>query len=303
MSFTPLNALNEFLAVARRRSFAAAAAELGISPSALSQAVLKLEQRLGVSLLRRTTRSVALTDAGRRLFEQAAPAVAQAVEALKSTAAQSGEVTGRVRLSVPEIAVSHVITPILPTLLTRHPHLEIEVQVEDRLIDIVAQGFDAGVRMEEFLERDMVHVRLCAPFRYVVVGAPSYLKRRGVPTQPRELLNHDCLQYLSPTTGSVYPWDLERGKKIFHIPVRGALTTNDSQIRIAMAEAGHGLAYAFEPGIRKQLKRGTLRIVLEPFAATVPGLFLYFPSRAQISPAFRAFVDTAREATSELAGD
>ena len=297
MAVTSLNALNAFLAVARRRSFAAAAAELGISPSALSQSVRQLEARLGTVLLLRTTRSAALTEAGRRLLEQAGPAVSQAVEALKAASARPGEVTGKVRLSVPEIAVPFVITPVLPRFAARHPRISLEVQVENRRIDIVANGFDAGVRLEEFLERDMVHLQLTDASRFVVVGAPSYLERRGTPTKPMELLEHDCLCFRSPTTDAPYPWELERGKKSWRVPVQGTLTSNDDGVLLTMAEAGLGLAYAFEPKVAAQLRRGSLRVVLEPYAASVQGFYLYFPSRSQVSPAFRAFLDTVRELT------
>jgi DNA-binding transcriptional LysR family regulator len=297
MAATSLNALNAFLAVARRRSFAAAAAELGISSSALSQSVRQLEARLGTVLLLRTTRSASLTEAGRRLLEQAGPAVSQAVEALRAASARPGELTGKVRLSVPEIAVPFVITPVVPGFIARHPKISVEVQVENRRIDIVANGFDAGVRLEEFLERDMVHVQLTEAFRFVVVGAPSYLERRGTPASPRDLLEHDCLCFRSPTTDAPYPWELERGKKSWRVPVQGVLTSNDESVLRAMAEAGLGLAYAFEPLVAAQLQRGSLRLVLEPFAASVPGFFLYFPSRSQVSPAFRAFLDAARELT------
>ncbi|WP_434417884.1 LysR family transcriptional regulator [Nannocystis pusilla] len=300
MSFTPLNALNAFLAVARHKSFAAAAKELTISPSALSQSVRQLEERLGVALLSRTTRSVALTEAGRRLFEQAGPGVEQALEALKSASAQADEVTGRVRLTVPAIAVPFVITPVLPRFVASHPKVEVEVQVENLRRDIVAEGFDAGVRLEEFIERDMVQVRLTQPSRFVVAGAPAYLKRRGAPESPKDLLAHECITYRSSTTRALYAWELERGKKSWRIPVQGCVTTNDERVMFAMAEAGLGLIYAFEPTILPQLRRGSLRLVLEPFAAAVPGLFLYFPSRAQVSPALRAFIDTAREVTAAL---
>ncbi|WP_224370613.1 LysR family transcriptional regulator [Hyalangium versicolor] len=295
MAFTPLNALNLFLVVARCRSFAAAAQELGISSSALSQSVRQLEQRLGVVLLSRTTRSVALTEAGRRLFEQAGPGVNQALEALKATSSRKGEVTGRIRLTVPEIAAQYLVTTVVPAFARRFPEVEVEVQVENRLIDIVSEGFDAGVRLEEFLDRDMVHIRLTEAFRFIVVGAPSYLERKGTPKKPKDLLTHDCICYRSTTTGTLYPWELEQGKKTWRIPTRGALTSNNDRAILGMAESGLGLAYVFEPLAAPQLKRGSLRLVLEPFAASVPGFFLYFPSRTQVSPAFRAFVDTARE--------
>jgi DNA-binding transcriptional LysR family regulator len=295
MAFTPLNALNAFLAVARRRSFTAAASELGISTSALSQSVRQLEERLGIALLTRTSRSVALTEAGRRLLETAGPAVDQAVDALKTASARPGEVTGRVRLTVPAMAVPVVITPLLPKLLARHPKLEVEVNVDDRLVDIVSEGFDAGIRLTESIERDMVQVRLSGTRRFIVVGAPAYLERRGTPQKPKDLLGHDCISARLGSTGALYQWELERGKQSWRIPVRGPIVTNDGHLMREMAEAGVGLVYHFEPLLEDSLRRGTLRVVLEPYAASVPGLFLYFPSRAQVSPALRAFVDVARE--------
>ncbi|WP_375743117.1 LysR family transcriptional regulator [Corallococcus interemptor] len=301
MATTPLNALNAFLVVGRRRSFAAAAIELGISPSALSQQVRQLEARLGVPLLTRTTRSVALTDAGQRLLERAGPSVAQALEALEAATASAGDITGRVRLSVPTISLSTVVTPILLRFARRHPRVEVDLRIEDRLVDIVAEGLDAGIRPFEAVERDMVQVRLSERMRYVVVGAPSYLKRKGTPQRPEDLLDHDCVNILLPSTGAKYAWELERGKKTWRIPVRGpVLATNEEVlVAMAMAEAGLALMYAFEPTIVPRLKRGTLKLVLEPYAAWMEGLFLYFPSRAQVSPAFRAFLDVAREVTAE----
>lgn len=295
MAFTPLNALNAFLAVARRRSFAAAAADLGISPSALSQSVRQLEVRLGVTLLTRTSRSVALTEAGQRLLENAGPAVDQALESLKTASARPDEVTGRIRLSVPTMSVKTVVAPLLPRFLARYPKVEVDVRVEDRFVDIVAEGLDAGIRLTESIERDMVQVRLSEPSRFVVVAAPSYLARKGTPEKPEELLAHDCICIRAPTRGGRYAWELERGKKSWRVPVQGPVTTDDWWLMKALAEEGVGLTYAFEPLLAAELKRGSLRVVLEPYAPVVPGLFLYFPSRAQVSPALRAFVSVARE--------
>src|SRR5512140_277734 len=193
MAFTPLNALNSFLAVARHRSFAAGARHLGISTSALSQSVRQLEARLGVTLLTRTSRSVALTDAGQRLLETAGAAVDQALESLRTVSVRPGEVTGRIRLSVPTSAVGLVLARLLPRFLERHPKVEVEVQVENRFVNVVSEGLDAGIRLSEAIERDMVQVRLTAPGRFVVAGAPSYLSRRGTPQQPQDLLQHECI--------------------------------------------------------------------------------------------------------------
>ena len=173
MAFTPLNALNSFLAVARRRSYAAAARDLGVSTSALSQSVRQLEARLGLALLTRTSRTVALTDAGQRLLENAGPAVEQALESLKTVSARPGEVTGRVRLSVPTGAVPLVLARLLPRFAELHPKVEVEVHVENRFVNVVAEGFDAGIRLTEAIERDMVQVRLTEPGRFVVAAAPA----------------------------------------------------------------------------------------------------------------------------------
>jgi DNA-binding transcriptional LysR family regulator len=295
VAFTPLNALNSFLAVARRRSFAAAARDLGVSASALSQSVQQLEARVGVSLLTRTSRSVALTDAGQRLLENAGPGVDQALEALKTITARPGEVTGRVKLSVPTAAVPLVLTRLVPMFMDRHPNVELDVRVENRFANIVAEGLDAGVRLVEAIDRDMVHVRVSGPSRLVVAGAPSYLKRKGIPQKPTDLLQHVCLCSRWTPGAEPFAWELERGKKTWRVPVRGPVITNDRELLHALALAGKGLLYTLDAVIAGDLARGRLRVVLEPYAPTVPGLFLYFPSRAQVSPALRAFVAVARE--------
>lgn len=299
MAFTPLNALNSFVAVARRRSFAAAARDLGVSTSALSQSVRQLEARLGVVLLTRTSRSVALTDAGQRLLEHAGPAVEQALESLKTVTARPGEVTGRVRITVPAAAVTLILGRLLPRFIERYPSVEVDVRVDDQLVDIVAEGLDAGIRLVEAIDRDMVHVRISGPCRVVVAGAPSYLKRRGIPQKPPELLHHDCICMRFAASGEPWAWELERRKKTWRVPVRGPVTTNDHALRRLLALAGVGLLYTLESIIADDLARGRLRVVLEPYAPSVPGLFLYFPSRAQVSPGLRAFVDIARDLTEE----
>jgi DNA-binding transcriptional LysR family regulator len=294
MATPSLNALSSFIAVARRRSFAAAARELGVSTSALSQSVRQLEARLDVALLTRTSRQVALTDAGQRLLQNAGPAIDQALESMKTVAARPGEVTGRVRLTVPSAAVPLVLSPVLTTFFKAHPGVEVDVRVEDRFVDVVADGFDAGVRLTEAIDRDMVQVRLTPPGRFVVVGAPKYVERKGTPQKVEDLLHHDCIGIRSMTDGQLYAWELERGRKTWRVPVRGPVSTNDVGLMRDLVLAGVGLMYAYEASVMDELRRGTLRVVLEPFAAAVPGFFLYFPNRQQVSPALRAFVDTAR---------
>lgn len=294
MSFTPLNALSSFIAVARRRSFAAAARDLGVSTSALSQSVRQLEERLGVTLLTRTSRSVALTEAGQRLLENAGPAVDQALESLKTVSARPGEVTGRLKLSVPSAAVPLVLARLLPRFVERHPSVAVDVHVEDRFVDVVKEGYDAGIRLVEAIARDMVHVQLSGPCRVVVAAAPSYLERRGAPLKPTDLLDHDCIG-LHATSGGPLPWELGRGKKTWRVPVRGPVVSNDPALRRALALAGSGIIYTLEPLIADELARGRLRLVLETYAPDVPGLFLYFPTRAQVGSPLRAFVELAQE--------
>ena len=294
MKTTLLAQLQVFLAVARLRSFSAAARESGVSRAAVSQAVRQLEEQLRVVLLTRTTRSVALTDAGRRLVEEAGPGLGQVLAALTNVSVQPGEAVGRLRLTAPSMAVPFVITSVLPTFRTRHPRVEVEVVVEDRFVDIVADGYDAGVRLSEAIERDMVQVRLTDAFRFVVVGAPSYFKRHGTPQKPEDLLRHECLTFRAQSTGTLYAWEFERGRKTWRVPVRGGVVTNDTRLRRALAEAGTGLTYVFEPDVREQLRTGGLKVVLEAYAPTVPGFFLYFPSRAQRSGPLRLFVEAAR---------
>jgi DNA-binding transcriptional LysR family regulator len=295
MSVLPFAQLQAFLAVARRRSFSAAARDLGVSRSAVSQSVRQLEEQLRVALVARTTRSVSLTDAGRRLADGAAPALAQAAAALTEVSARPGEPVGRLRLSVPRVAVPFVIEPVLPTFRLRYPRVEVELVAEDRLVDIVAGGFDAGIRDGEIVERDMVRVRLTSALRYIVVATPDYLKRRGTPQRPEDLLEHECVIFRSPTTGAAYAWEFERGRKKWRVPVGGGVVSNDGLLCASFAKLGLGLAYIVEPYVLDDLRSGQLQAVLGPFAPTTPGYFLYFPSRSQQSRPLQLFVETAKE--------
>ncbi len=295
MSSTPLNSLNAFIAVARRHSFAAAARDLGISSSALSQAVRQLETKLGVGLLARSSRSVAPTAAGERLLREAGPAIDLALESLKTVTAKDGALTGRLRLTVPMVAVSHVLAKLLPAFMERHPGVEVEVHVEDRFVDAIAAGYDAGIRLVETIHRDMVHVQLTGESQLVVVGAPAYFAKHGTPQTPLELQKHVCLNSRWPLSREPIPWQFARGKKTWKILVEGALTTNSFELSKSLAVAGAGLLWSVEALVADELERGTLELVLEPYATKLPGLYLYFPSRANLAPPLRAFVDLARE--------
>ena len=184
---------------------------------------------------------------------------------------------------------------MLAAFRERHPRIEVEVVVENRFVDVVAEGYDAGVRLHEAIERDMVQVRLTDPFRFVIVGAPSYLERHGTPRRPEDLLRHECFTIRVPSSGALYAWELERGRRSWRVPVRGGIVANDRRLTQALAEAGLGLAYAFEPAVKEALRTGRLMRVLEEYAPTVPGFFLYFPSRAQSSGPLRLFIEVVRE--------
>ena len=295
MAFTPLNSLNAFVAVARHRSYAAAARELGVSSSALSQSVSQLEARLGVALLTRTSRSVAPTQAGERLLQGAGPAIDQALESLKAVTAKAGEVAGRLRLNVPHAAVSLALTRVLPRFFERYPDVRVEIRVEDGFVDAVAEGFDGGIRLVEAIDRDMVHVQIASEMRIVVAGAPSYFERHGTPETPPDLAKHVCINARRPATGEPFPWELERGRQTWRVNVVGPVMSNSFELTRSLAVSGVGLIYGLEPMIAPELATGKLQLVLEPYASAVPGLFLYFPSRAQLSPPLKAFVALVRE--------
>jgi DNA-binding transcriptional LysR family regulator len=295
MNTAPFPQLQAFLAVARLRSFSSAARELGVSRSAVSQAVRQLEEQVRVVLLARTTRSVSLTEAGTRLVESVGPSMGRITTALAEVSAKPGETVGRLRLSVPRAALSFVIDPVLPAFRERHPRVEVEIVVEERFVDVVAEGYDAGVRLSEAIERDMVQVRLTDSFRFVVVGAPGYLARHGTPERPEDLLRHECITFRSQTTGTRYAWELERGRRNWRVPVRGGIVTSDSRLSASLAEQGLGLAYTLEPLVLPPLRAGRLQLVLERYAPTVPGFFLYFPSVARRSAPLRLFVEAAKE--------
>ena len=295
MDTLPFAQLQAFLAVARTANFSAAARELGVSRSAVSQSVRQLEEQLRVVLVQRTTRSVALTAAGRRLARGVGPAMKQTAATLAEVSAQPGEATGRLRLTLPRAALPLVVEPVLPAFRTRHPRVEVELVIDDRMVDIVAGGFDAGIRLSEIVERDMVQLRLTQGFRFVAVGSSAYFADHERPSKPDDLLQHECITFRSPTNNALYAWELERGRKEWRVPVRGAVVTNDGLACARLARLGLGLAYAPEPHVREDLDAGRLEVVLEAYAPSVPGFFIYYPSRTQRSAPLRLFVEVAKE--------
>lgn len=290
-----LGHLPVILTVARRESFAAAAAELGMSASAVSHSVRLVEERLGVPLFARTTRSVSLTEAGTALVESARPALADIDERVERIRAAKGRVSGLLRLNIPLLAQSLVMTPVLSEMAKRFPSVVVEVYADNAMADIVAQGFDAGIRLGEMIAQDMVTVRLSPPFKSVIVASPAYIATHGRPKSVADLGNHNCISYRMISSGGLYRWDvLDDGREVA-IETTGTAIVNDALYARELALAGVGLAYLFEPLVEADIAAGRLTQVLPKTAIEEPGLFLYFPRRAAMAPKLRAFIDTARE--------
>ncbi|WP_342709226.1 LysR family transcriptional regulator [Bradyrhizobium sp. B124] len=289
-----VNDLIAFLAVARERSFTRAAAQLGVSQSALSHTMRALEERLGVRLLTRTTRSVAPTDAGERLLQGVGPRFEEIEAELTALNALREKPAGTIRINAGEHAAETILWPALEKFLPRYPDIKVELTVDNGLANIVAERFDAGVRLGEQLAKDMIAVRIAPDFRMVVVGAPSYFKRRDRPKRPQDLTQHACINIRLPTHGGIYAWEFEKRGRAIKVRVDGQLVFNSTALRIKAASAGLGLAYVAEDQVQAQLARGQLVQVLDDWCAPFPGYHLYYPSRRQSSPAFALLVDALR---------
>lgn len=290
-----LSHLPVIVAVARRGGFALAAAELGMSPSAVSHAVRLVEERIGQPLFARTTRSVSLTEAGKALVETAAPALQDITERMDRIRAIKGRPSGLLRLNVPNIAVPLAVTPVIAAMAERYPDVTVELLTEQGLVDIVGEGFDAGIRLGEMIAQDMVTVRLTPAFKAVIVASPAYIGRHGRPRSVADLANHNCIGYRLVRSGALYRWDLTEDGKDVVVEAKGTVIVTDSLAAIDLALAGVGLAYAFEPLVRADLAAGRLVQILPQTAIEEPGLFLYFPRRAAMAPKLRAFIDSAQE--------
>jgi DNA-binding transcriptional LysR family regulator len=281
------------LAVARRGGFAAAAKELGMSASAVSHSVRLVEDRLGLPLFSRTTRSVSLTDWGQLLVDTAGPSIAGLDDALERLRSAQGSVSGLLRLTVAQPFTAMAVTPVVKEMLRRYPDLKIELDSEKRFVDIVAEGFDAGVRLGGSIDQDMKTFRLTPPFRTIMAAAPSYLERHGTPTSLEDLANHNCMSYRMPS-GGIYDWELESGTGEVRVPSSGNLIVNDWTTAIDLALDGLSIIYMFEPWIADRLADGSLVEVMPEASVEETGLFLYYPERTANNPKLRAFIDTAR---------
>ena len=282
------------LAVARTRSFARAAAELGLGASAVSHAVRMAEQRLGAPLFARTTRSVALTEAGEAFVEAAQRAFDEIDAAAERVAAGQREVTGVLRLNAPRIAFAMGLTRILAEMARRHPRMTVEVISDDALVDVVAQGFDAGIRLGEMIAQDMVAVRMTPPCRAIMVAAPDYLADHPAPESLSGLAGHNCIGFRLLGSGAVYDWELKDGTRDVAVPVSGTVRISDASHARDLALAGIGIAYVFAPLVAEDLAAGRLAEVLPDAAIEEPGLFLYFPRRAAEARKLRAFIEVVR---------
>jgi DNA-binding transcriptional LysR family regulator len=285
-----LEGLEAFLAVARRRNFRRAAADLGVTPSAVSQAVRALEARIGAALFVRTTRSVGLTEAGQRFLDRAGPAFEEIVAAGEAARDVGRRPTGLLRLSVPRAVVPLILEPVIASFCQAYPEVELEIAASDEMVDLATGGFDAGIRLGQFIATDMVAVRLTPSFPFVVVGSPDYLERHGRPERVDDLRNHACLR-LRRSNGAIAPWTFVDGNEAIEAMVSGPLIAHDYPTLIGAAMRGIGLAQIPRPVAEGPIGQGKLEPVLDAIAATTPGVFLYHPGKRQILPKLRAFID------------
>jgi DNA-binding transcriptional LysR family regulator len=289
-----LDGVEMFLGVARHRSFRRAAAELGVTPSAVGQGVRALEVRLGVALFVRTTRSVGLTEAGERFLAEAEPAYQALAAAGAATSDLGGRPAGLLRLAVPRSVVPLIIRPVLASFAAAYPDIEIEIAASEGFVDIALEGFDAGMRMGQFVAHDMTALRLTPPFRMVAVGSPAYLANRGTPSNPEDLRRHACLR-LRRTAGGSSPWRLIDKGEPLEILVQGPLIAGDFPTLLHAAIDGVGLAQVPEPVAAAAIEAGALRQVLAAYAPETSGVFLYYPDRRQVLPKLRAFIEHLKE--------
>jgi DNA-binding transcriptional LysR family regulator len=286
--------LNTFLTVAEEQSFTRAAAKLGTSQSSLSHTIRRLEARLSVRLLTRTTRSVAPTEAGERLLSTLKPALASIGAELAAIGELRDKPAGTIRITTGEHAAHAVLWPALSKLLPNYPDIKVEVILDYGLINIVAERYDAGVRLGERVAKDMIAVRIGPDFRMVVVGAPSYFATRPKPNRPQDLTDHDCINIRLPTYGGIYAWEFEKRGRELKVRADGQLVFNSLALRLNAVLAGLGLAYLPEDQVQPYVDKGRLIRVLDDWCAPFPGYHLYYPSRRQPTPAFAVLVDALR---------
>jgi DNA-binding transcriptional LysR family regulator len=294
MKLTQLDGLVAFVTVAQKRSFTAAAAALEVTPPAVSQAVKQLEARLGAALFNRTTRTVGLTEAGARYFARVAPAVRELDDASTELRRDGGSASGLLRITAPAVLYPTLLRPVLPSFFLSHPAVQVEMSLNDGFIDIVEGGFDAGIRLGDSVQRDMVAVPLTGVERTCIVASPDYIARRGMPRRLESLRDHDCVRYRFPSSGAIYRWELVDDGRPVDVKVEGPLTVSDSLSMAQAALDGIGLAYTFERQVAADIAAGRLVPVLQAHWPRMPGFHLYYPHRRQVPPKLRVFIDHAR---------
>lgn len=289
-----LNLVAVFLAVAEANSFRGAADRLGVTRSAVSQAIRRMEDRMGVALVQRTTRSVSLTEAGAQLHRRVSPAIAEVELALDSAQDRDAEPTGQLRLAVSSIAERFICGPLLASFTLAHPGVQIDITVTDEEFDIVAEGYDAGVRLGEVIAQDMIAVPVSGDQRQMVVAAPSYLARFGAPSHPAELSQHCCIGWRPAPQVAPYRWEFAEKGREFDVAVNPRVTTNDMWVMVRTACAGGGLTFGMEETFRPYIERGELVPLLEKYCPPFQGFFLYFADRRNLPPKLRALIDHVR---------
>jgi DNA-binding transcriptional LysR family regulator len=284
--------LKAFVAVVERASFARAADHLGISRSALSQVIRQLESRLGVRLLNRTTRSVAPTEPGRRLHERIAPMIREMDDAVTQAVGATMRTAGTLRINTLSMAARKIIAPRLGRFHRSHPDVVLDIVIDDGLSDIVASGFDAGIRVGGRLQKDMIAVRVTPDVKLLAVASPEYLARYGEPKTPDDLHDHACINWRFPGSGNIARWEFSKKGKKVETFVEGPVISNHEDIAVSAALQGLGIFYAYnDHGIAEALERGRLKRILVDWSPTMPGLYLYYSNRRHVSPALRAFID------------
>jgi DNA-binding transcriptional LysR family regulator len=286
--------LNAFVAVAEHLSFTKAAAQAGIALPTMSQTIRSLEERLGVRLFNRTTRSVALTEAGERLLAEIQPVIEGIDHALESVNLFRDKPVGTLRLAVSRPAATRVLAPIIQPFLAEYPAIRLEVAVDDTRSDIVSGRFDAGIRVGQRVERDMTALRLLDDFMMLAVAAPSYVARHPAPALPKDLHHHNCIRYRLPWDGSIQPWIFNKGRQDIEITVEGSLVVNDPELLLSATLDGVGIAYLAQPLAAPYLAKGQLVAMLQGWCSTRPGIFLYYPSRRQIPMPLQVFLTFIR---------
>jgi DNA-binding transcriptional LysR family regulator len=301
MTADPLDGVTPFLTVAETSSFTAAAGRLGVTPTAVSKAIRLLEARHGVTLFQRTTRRVALTEAGQAVFLRLRPAAAEISEAFAGLSGFRDRPMGTLRITAPR-STSDFFSVLVPAFRQACPDVVLDVSLDDAIIDLIAEGYDAGIRLGEAVEKDMVAIRLTPEITWSVVGAPSYFAKTGRPKTPEELVHHQAIRYRFLSSQTLHRWGFKRGKREFLVDVKGGLIVNDRSLLIDFAVKGLGLAYVSDREVRPHVAAGRLEPLLRSYIPSDSGLYLYFPERSQTQLKLRVFIDMVRKMVAQPLG-